>query len=237
VNRKPLVDDYERDGVVRVRQFFSPEETAAVRERIARYIDDRLGSLPEQDYVLEPDGASVRNLWRMEKHDPFFDELAHRPEIVGLVGPLVHGDPVLMGVESFNKPAHVGSPVPPHQDNAYFCWAPPDALTVWIALDAATHENGPIYYIRGSHRGGLLPHGASGVSGNSMGLKAPPKCDDPFIGLLEAGDALIHHAETIHYSAANASDQPRLGLLLVYRGAHCVKNPDLVNAYPAAAAT
>ena len=54
---------------------------------------------------------------------------------------MVHGEPVSMGVETFNKPAKVGSGVPPHQDNAYFCLTPPDALTIWIALDAATMES------------------------------------------------------------------------------------------------
>jgi hypothetical protein len=61
----------------------------------------------------------------MDRHDPFFDTLAQREEILALVRELVHGEPVLMAVETFNKPARVGSGVPPHQDNAYFCQSPP----------------------------------------------------------------------------------------------------------------
>ena len=81
--------------------------------------------------------------------------------LVDLVAPLVNGPLAVMAVESFNKPARVGSPVPPHQDNAYFCQEPADVLTVWIALDPATQENGAVEYFLGSHHE-LWPHKPSG---------------------------------------------------------------------------
>jgi len=226
-----LVERYGRDGVIKVEALISRESVASIREAIDAYTKKNLPSLPPEDYVLEADGKSVRNLWRMHDHEAYFGEFARTPSIIAIVKRLVHDDPVLMGVESFNKPARVGSAVPPHQDNAYFCMAPPDVLTVWIAVDEVTQENGPIYYVPGSHVNGILPHLPSGVAGNSMGIANPEAYDEPFIGLLAPGDALIHHAETIHYSAPNRSDQSRLGLLLVFRASHCEKNPELEKAY------
>ncbi len=228
-----LKQAYERDGVIRVPRFLSAEVLAKTRVQLANYIRQRVPTLPSGDRTLESDGKTVRNLWRMEMHDPFFQELASQSEILWLIRELVNGDPVLAGVETFNKPAKVGSGVPPHQDNAYFCRTPPDALTVWIAMDAATLENGPIYYLKGSHTSGVLPHRASGVAGNSMGLQQMPEHakSDVFCGTLEPGDALIHHCQTIHWSAANKTDQPRCGMLLVYRGAHTNFDPALKEAY------
>src|SRR3954469_7622564 len=215
---------YVRDGCIRVRGFLSPDLLRDVRERLARYTREIVPGLPPGDRTFEADGTTVRNLWRMDQHDPFFDALARAEETLALVRELVHGEPVLMAVETFNKPARVGSGVPPHQDNAYFCQMPPDALTIWVSLDAATMENGPIYYLKGSHRLGVLPHRPSGVAGNSMGLaEMPPRAGDKseeFCGTLDAGDAMIHHSQTIHWSAPNKTDRPRCGLLLVYRGAH-----------------
>jgi ectoine hydroxylase-related dioxygenase (phytanoyl-CoA dioxygenase family) len=106
-------------------------------------------------------------------------------------------------------------------------------LTVWIAIDAATWENGPIYYLKGSHTSGVHPHRPSGIAGNSMGLaKMPPhERDEEFCGTLEPGDALIHHCQTIHWSAPNKTDHPRCGLLIVYRGAHTQDDPALRAAY------
>jgi ectoine hydroxylase-related dioxygenase (phytanoyl-CoA dioxygenase family) len=233
-----LAAQYEQDGCVRVRGFFDAETLATVRRELGRYVRDAAPGLPPGDRTFEADGATVRNLWRMEQHDPFFAALTRRGEILSLVRQLIHGEPVLMAVETFNKPARVGSGVPPHQDNAYFCQSPPDVLTIWIAMDAATEANGPIFYLKGSHRGGTLPHRPSGVAGNSMGLaKMPEHADaDVFRGTLEPGDALIHHCETIHWSARNQTDHPRCGLLMVFRGAHAAHDPKLKESYDTARA-
>ena len=231
-----LTDTYRRDGVVRCRGLFGTAELAKIRTAFDAYQSRAVDSLPEADYTLEPDGKSLRNLWRMEKHDPFFRELAERQTLIDLVAPLVNGDVILMAVESFNKPARVGSPVPPHQDNAYFCQSPPDVLTVWIALDAATEENGAVEYMLGSHHE-LLPHQPSGVKGNSMGLAKEPQPGQfsTFVGTVDAGDALIHHCQTIHCSEPNRSVHPRLSLVIVYRGAHTRTDEALQSNYRAAA--
>jgi phytanoyl-CoA hydroxylase len=234
-----LIQSYEKDGCVRVRGFVDSDTLVVVRRELVRYERDIVPGLPAGDRTFEADGKTVRNLWRMEQHDPYFKQLAQRPNVLAFVRELVHGEPVLMAVETFNKPARVGSGVPPHQDNAYFCQNPPDALTIWIAIDAATEANGPIFYLKGSKRNGTLPHRPSGVAGNSMGLaQMPPHEDaDVFRGTLDPGDALIHHCETIHWSAPNKTDHPRCGLLMVFRGAHTVHDSKLKDAYDAARAT
>ena len=231
------VNDYERDGCIRVRGFLDAALLQDVRRRLDHYMREIAPVVPEGDRTFEPDGVTVRNLWRMEQHDPYFADFAKRPPVIEPVTKLVHGEPVLMAVETFNKPARVGSGVPPHQDNAYFCRTPPDVLTIWIAMDAATEANGPIFYLKGSQRQ-MHAHRPSGVAGNSMGLaKMPQHADaDVFRGMLEAGDALIHHCQTIHWSAPNKTDHARCGLLMVFRGAHTVHDPELKAAYDAARA-
>ena len=129
---------------------------------------------PADACTYESDGTTVRNLWRLEQHYPAFcRRFQDWPELETLVRQLVHGDPLLVGIETFNKPARVGSAVPWHQDNAYFCRTPPDMLTIWIAIDAVTPDNGPVHYIKGSHVN-MLPARPSGVTGISMGLASPP---------------------------------------------------------------
>ncbi len=226
-----FVQQYERDGVVRVPQLFGPGEIQRIRTQIDRYIRETVPGIDTADYVLEADGKSVRNLWRLQEHDAFFAALASEPRVVDLVRPLVKSEPVLMGVETFNKPARAGSAVPAHQDNAYFCMAPPDVLTLWLALDPVTEGNGPIFYLTGSHHEGMRPHKSSGVQGNSMGLVDPLEAHDPFVGTLDPGDALIHHAEIVQYSAPNTTDHARCAMLMVFRGEHCAPDPELREAY------
>lgn len=222
---------YASDGVIKVERLFTPGEIEEVRAQLQRYATEITPGLPPNDVVFEADGVSVRNCWRMEHHDPWFAELAKKDSILALVAKLVKGEPVLMAVESFNKPARVGSAVPAHQDNAYFCLAPPDALTVWIAVDAVTPENGPVSYLLGTHRDGARAHAPSGVAGNSMGLVGEVDHAAAWPGLLEAGDALVHHSNTIHFSAPNTSAFARRGLLMVFKGAHCVVDEGLRSKY------
>jgi ectoine hydroxylase-related dioxygenase (phytanoyl-CoA dioxygenase family) len=232
-----LLREYERDGVVRVRRFLSAGEVAAVRAELERYIREDLASKPADAATFEKDGRTVRNLWRLELHNPMLHSLAEREDIRALVAPLVRGAPVLAAVETFNKPARIGSGVPYHQDNAYFCRTPPDMLTVWIAIDAVTEANGPVFFVKGSHKLGALPTKPSGVRGNSIGMAEPSTVplEEQFCGLLDPGDATIHHCNTIHHSAPNTTDRARLGLLFVFRGSHTETDPALKAAYTVAA--
>ena len=231
-HRASLIDDYRRDGVVRIQRLFDEDQVRELRQNIERYRAEVVPQVPASEFTREPDGTSMRNLWRMNVHDPYFAALAENERLHALVASLVNGEPVLMGVETFNKPALVGSAVPPHQDNAYFCQSPPDVLSAWVAIDAATAENGAVEYLLGSH-GELLPHAASGVKGNSFGLAEPIPTGrfELFRGVVDPGDALIHHGQTIHQSQPNRTAQPRLSLILVYRGAHTQTDGRLLEQY------
>jgi len=233
IEQDQIIQDYRNEGVVRIRNFFSTEKVAEIRAELDRYIREDLVSKPADARTLEADGTSIRNLWRLNLHNDYFKSLAEQSEVLELIEKLVNGTPVLQGVETFSKPARVGSGVPYHQDNAYFCQTPPDMLTLWIAIDPVTTENGAVYFVKGSHLGGTLPTKMSGVTGNSIGLATAPTTPkaEQFGATLAPGDATIHHCEVIHHSDPNHTDQPRLGLLFVYRGDHTETDPQLKAAY------
>lgn len=238
IDHAELLRDYERDGVVVIRQFLSADEVAAARVEIDRFIRDDLAFRPVDAATMEADGRTVRNLWRLEQYSEMLRSLAQRRDICDLVALLVRGEPLLAAVETFNKPARVGSGVPYHQDNAYFCRTPPDMLTVWIAIDPVTEANGPVYFVKGSHKLGVLPTKPSGVRGNSIGMAEPSSVPlhEQYCGLLSPGDATIHHCNTIHHSAPNTTEHSRLGLLFVFRGSHVQTDPVLKATYSIAAA-
>lgn len=236
MTERSIVREYQEQGFVHLPAWYSSEELSEIRSAIEHYNQEIVPGLPESDVVFEADGIAIRNCWRMQTHDPFFSKLPAEERLQTLIADLVNGTPTCMGVETFNKPAKVGSGVPPHQDNAYFCQEPPDVLTVWIAMDDVTPENGPVHYLPGSHTQGVSEHVPSGVKGNSFGLAETVDETQASAALLKAGDILIHHSQTIHFSAPNVSDFPRLGLLLVFRGAHTQDSPEMKAAYQKARA-
>ena len=111
-------------GYARLPRLFSRAEIDDARSHLNRVISDVLPTMDPNDYVLEPGGGAVRNLWRLEHYDPYFAELGNTPRLLDIIGRLLDGDPQLMPVETFSKPARQASAVPPHQHNAYFCRFP-----------------------------------------------------------------------------------------------------------------
>lgn len=113
-----------------------------------------------------------------------------------------------------------------HQDLPYFHVTGQKCCTVWIPLDAANADSGMMGYIRGSHR--WATHAASGFV-TQQPLYGSPLPRLPDIEGAEGdydivyysakpGDAIVHHANTVHGSTGNASSRDRRALSLHYLG-------------------
>lgn len=113
-----------------------------------------------------------------------------------------------------------GSAKPWHQDAAYWRQFDPNQITVWIAMDNATQENGCIWAIPGSHKLGHIPH-----------VKAELQVEESRIDLndavpvpVPAGGLLIFHSLVLHQSGKNDSDKTRWAIICDYdclpNGAH-----------------
>jgi len=86
-------------------------------------------------------------------------------------------------------------------------------LTVWFPLMDVTVENGCLCVWPGSHKRGLLDHCHTklgiAVPGKLLQGKAVPM-------IMEKGDALLMHKQTLHASYANTSDKVRWSFDLRY---------------------
>ena len=161
-----------------------------------------------------------------------FTQLLHSEKMLSVATTLLGEPAVPRAVELFAKPALVGLPSPWHQDNAYWCLEPPHGLTIWIALDRCTAENGGLTYLRGSHHLGDLTHHPSFAPGSSQTVVSLPPCEVVTPALFP-GDAMIHHCLTIHGSAENKSGRSRRGVTLQYQGISAKVNQEKLKAYEA----
>jgi hypothetical protein len=80
-------------------------------------------------------------------------ELATHPDLMDMAAQLIGEDIILWGTTIFGKPAKGGKGTPWHQDGDYYPIRPLETMTIWIALDDVTPENGPMSFIPGSHKG------------------------------------------------------------------------------------
>lgn len=226
---------YDDDGYVILRGYCNKDHVEQMIERVEQYCRDTATGLAAGDVYYEgADTSTIKSLFRMHVHDAFFDLLASDQRLIDTVGAMFpEGEPVVQDVGFFAKCERYGSAAPVHQDNAYDFYEPPHALKATIALDASTMENGVMYCQRGSHKLGLLPHHLSVVTSFSQTLADPVSAEDyPEVPmLLQPGDLLLHHTDTIHRSGPNMSPHPRRMLAMEWSSSHAVRNTEKREQY------
>jgi ectoine hydroxylase-related dioxygenase (phytanoyl-CoA dioxygenase family) len=124
-------------------------------------------------------------------------------------------------VEDRDLPARVGW----HQDWHYWRehWeAGSELLTVWVALSDVDEANGPVTYVAGSHRWGLIPGGDFFDQGEVHGRLELPRgahwTETP--ALLPSGGLAIHDRLTLHGSGPNVGNVRRRSLAVHLRTEH-----------------
>ena len=95
-------------------------------------------------------------------------DFAQHPDLLDIAEQIIGPDLILWGSQVFSKPARDGMAIPWHQDGQYWPMRPLSTVTVWIAVDPATTENGCLRVIPGTHQGGLMPHETSDADGLAL---------------------------------------------------------------------
>ncbi|MCY4545561.1 MAG: phytanoyl-CoA dioxygenase family protein [Gemmatimonadetes bacterium] len=224
---------FERDGYYVMEGLLDDDEVESIRREITAIVG-RYPDVPEELVQIEPAvrrGAvepesvelGVRKLFRMTLHNELFRSLAHHPVMVGIAVELIGQDVALFQSMLLMKPPRFGGQKVWHQDNAYFRLEPNDVFGFWIALDDTDVENGCMHVIPGSHREGIGEHG--GVE-DDYGLSSAPAQNTAIACVMKAGDALVFHGETYHYTPPNKSDRRRRALQYHYASTHCRSSKD-----------
>ena len=231
----PRRSTFETDGFVVVRQFLDSAAFEELRQELNRYITKVVPTLPDGDafYHDRSRPETLKQMSRIE-NDPYFAQYIHHPAWKALAEELLGEAAACQGSEWFNKPPATDHPTPPHQDNYYFCLAPPQVLTMWLALDSVDEENGCLRYLPGSHREGLRPHGRTRTLGFSQGIFEYTDADRAreVHVVAQPNDLLIHHGNTIHRADPNLSaTRHRRSFALVFRGASARRDDSAFQKY------
>lgn len=132
----------------------------------------------------------------------------------GLVHDLVGPDVRLYWNQAVYKKPGGGRTFPWHQDNGYTFVTPQCYLTCWIALTAATPENGCPWVLPGHHRRGTLRHrmDENGLAIEGIGESAEGGIAVP----LAAGDMVLFSSLTPHRTGPNRTLHTRKALILQF---------------------
>lgn len=235
MSASPLTDAqlaaFQRDGCLLVPALFDLEEAELLR-RVAK-ADQTL-----QQHAYErkdgEGGAARLALWNKAGED-LYGTVARSHRLVEAIERLL-GDEVYHWHSKMSiKEPFTGGAWAWHQDYGYWyhngCLFP-DMLSVMIAIDPCTRENGCLQVLRGSHRLGRLDHGQYGDQSG-----ADPERVEQAVKVLELvhcemapGDALFFHSLTLHRSDQNKSPHPRWTLICCYNTRH--NNPYKASHHP-----
>lgn len=120
------------------------------------------------------------------------------------------------------KQPRVGGAWEWHQDYGYWYknqfLFPDQLVSVMVALNQATKENGCLQVIKGSHKLGRLNHGFAGeqIGADMEMVNICLKKMDLIYVELEPGDALFFHSNILHRSEANLSENSRWSIISCY---------------------
>lgn len=205
---------FDRDGYLIVRGLFTPDEARAhgawIDELVARPPSIGNEMVYFEDSVLEP-GARV--LSRIERFAGFHAGLAAMvadPRVTDTVAALL-GDEAVLFKEKINFKMPGGGGFTPHQDiqPGWDTYAP-YFLSVLLAVDRNTIENGCLELAPGHHRRGMIGRKWEPLEGaelDGLTFEAFP---------MEPGDAAFFDCFTPHQSQPNTTPQPRRNIYLTY---------------------
>ena len=162
------------------------------------------------------------NLWQTNDtvrelmFDPELGRVA--AEVAGIDGVRIWHDQALVKGPYANPTAF-------HLDVPYWSFTSADAITIWVALDDATLENGCLYYMPGSHKAKKFDNVGIGPSIGALfdvypewrDVAAQP-CPVP------AGGALFHNGLTFHGAGANMTPGRRRAMTCAYMPDGCSFN-------------
>ena len=218
----------------------SDDELAVCREEIERLHrvsaeleaagDPAFGQFQREPFaegVNRPDGLPVlRKIEGTRDISEVFRNLAVRPNLLRVLSGLLGPDLLLFRSTLMLKPAFHGSAHAPHQDSAYWPIDPPALVTVSIALNEATAENGCFNVIPQSHKWGMKDWGLIAQAQDrepeyENDVSEAQQIDVP----LKAGSALFFHSLMVHGSGPNRSPQSRNTALYAYFSPHVRYSP------------
>ncbi|MAR10534.1 MAG: phytanoyl-CoA dioxygenase family protein [Blastopirellula sp.] len=225
MNTQPLtssqISSFQQDGYLLIDGLLDTAEVALL-QRAAR--GDATMQQAAMD-VRDTEGRSTGlSLWNHPGED-IYGAIARSERIVYGMQQLLDDEVYHYHSKLSAKEPRVGGAWEWHQDYGYWyengCLYP-DMASVFIAVDRCTQENGCIQVLRGSHLCGRIDHGRYGEQTGADPARVEPlkeRCELVHC-VMEPGAGLFFHANLLHASAANLSDEARWGLLCCYNTRH-----------------
>ena len=210
------IDRYRETGFLALEDFLTDAELGEWHEAIETAARDRgdyllPGQRWREDRVTgEYYSAVLRQKLNLTKTNPSVRRLLVNERIGRLVSQLSGASAVRLAHDQLLVKEPFSPPTGFHIDGPFWSYTSDQAMTIWIALDEATLQNGAMCYLPGVHR--EHPTAQVNLAGDIGGIfRAYPQWSsiDPVFCPIRAGGCIFHHGLVAHGACANMTARAR----------------------------
>jgi ectoine hydroxylase-related dioxygenase (phytanoyl-CoA dioxygenase family) len=205
------LERFEREGLLTGFQLYSSERAAPMRAAL-------------QDVLSLPSTAPCHQMFPPEERlifDRHLDrrlvyELCTLPQVIRPITQILGDDVIVFRSQFFHKPPH-GPEIPWHQES-YFWEFKRGWVTMWLAVDDATPQNGAMRVITGSHTHTRdhLPVPPDGHYWSTFTRAAIPRESDRMVDCSMPAGHFMLFDDLLHNSPSNLTAFPRLSFAARY---------------------
>lgn len=204
------VEFFRENGYLKFGRILQRPEIDVLRA----HVDEMIAALPAGKRPEEMDRPHFEDPW-------LFRYLVH-PRVLDVIEAFIGPDIVLWSSHFIAKPRGDGKAVPWHTDGTY--WGerlqPMKVITLWLAVDESSRDNGCMRVIPGSHRwphAGYDEYDEVDRATNVFHAQLRSVDEAQAVDLeLAVGECHFHDAWTVHGSTPNRSDRRRCGYTMRY---------------------
>jgi len=219
---------YNTNGFVVIEDFLSLEELDHWRKAVSVAVAGRAGiKIPGKDIKIgEADGINedaeyfgkvfdqLLNLWQTsdDVKTLMLDERLGKmaAQLAGVDGIRIWHDQALIKRPWANPTAW-------HLDTPFWSFSNRNAISIWVALDNATLENGCLFFIPGSHKQTGFDKITIGRNMDSIFDVYPKlRTSMPVAAPMRAGSCSFHNGLTVHGANANMTNGFRRAMTCAY---------------------
>jgi len=222
------IESYRSSGFLVVENFLSEDELDHWRKTVTKAVKERGGiKIPGKEIKIgEDDGINedadyfgkvfdqLINLWQTDKgaREIMLDERLGKmaAQLAGVDGIRIWHDQALIKRPWANPTAW-------HLDTPFWSFSDRNAISIWVALDNATLENGCLFFIPGSHKQTNFDKITIGRNMDGIFDVYPQlKNTMPIAAPMKAGSCSFHNGLTVHGANANMTSGFRRAMTCAY---------------------
>jgi len=226
--KQEQIESYHQTGFLLVEDFLNAEELATWREAINEAVKQRAGQkMPDRKTKTgDDDGINENseyfgkvfdqmiNLWQTNDKvkqimlDEKLGEMAAK--LGGWSGTRIWHDQALI-----KRP--LANPTSWHLDTPFWSFSDRRALSIWVALDDATYQNGCLFFIPASYHETKNEDPGIGINMDTIFKTYPQFMNTAPVGVpMKAGSCSFHNGLTIHGAGANMTNGFRRAMTCAY---------------------